>query len=69
MCIRDRFKHEGRNLIPLESAYMLEEKAQKLIHDAQEMVRLTREAAGFGAERFKLGALYSLCLLYTSRCV
>ena len=24
------------------------------------MVRLTREAAGFGAERFKLGALYSL---------
>lgn len=54
------FKHEGRNLIPLESAYVLEEKAQKLIQDAQEMVRLTREAAGFGAERFKLGALYSL---------
>lgn len=54
------FKHEGRNLIPLESAYLLEEKAQKLIQDAQEMVRLTREAAGFGAERFKLGSLYSL---------
>jgi len=54
------FKHEGRNLIPLESAYVLEEKAQKLIQDAQDMVRLTREAAGFGAERFKLGSLYSL---------
>ncbi|MBU2322236.1 MAG: LysR family transcriptional regulator [Gammaproteobacteria bacterium] len=54
------FKHEGRNLIPLESAYVLEEKAQKLIHDTQELVRLTREAAGFSAARFKLGALYSL---------
>ncbi|WP_271410085.1 LysR family transcriptional regulator [Pseudomonas sp. Q1-7] len=54
------FKHEGRNLTPLESAYVLEEKAQKLIQDAVEMVRLTREAAGFSAERFKLGALYSL---------
>ena len=31
------FKHEGRNLIPLESAYVLEEKAQKLIQDAQDL--------------------------------
>ncbi len=54
------FKHEGRNLTPLESAFVLEEKAQKLIQDAVDMVRLTREAAGFSAERFKLGALYSL---------
>ncbi|SDE93282.1 LysR substrate-binding domain-containing protein [Phytopseudomonas seleniipraecipitans] len=54
------FKHEGRNLIPLESAYVLEEKAQKLIHEVVETVRLTREAAGFSAERFKLGSLYSL---------
>ncbi|MFW3897544.1 LysR substrate-binding domain-containing protein [Pseudomonas bharatica] len=54
------FKHEGRKLTPLESAYVLEEKARKLIQDAGEMVRLTREAAGFSSERFKLGALYSL---------
>ncbi|HBS79391.1 MAG: LysR family transcriptional regulator [Pseudomonas sp.] len=54
------FKHEGRNLIPLESAYVLEEKAQKLVQDVLETVRQTREAAGFSAERFKLGALYSL---------
>lgn len=54
------FKHEGRNLIPLESAYVLEEKAQKLVQDVVETVRQTREAAGFSAERFKLGALYSL---------
>lgn len=25
------FKHEGRNLIPLESAYVLEERAQQLV--------------------------------------
>lgn len=54
------FKHEGRNLIPLESAYVLEERAQKLIQDVVETVRATREAAGFSAERFKLGSLYSL---------
>ncbi|NWB91321.1 LysR family transcriptional regulator [Pseudomonas agarici] len=54
------FKHEGRNLTPLESAYVLEERAQKLIQDVIESVRMTREAAGFFAERFKLGSLYSL---------
>ncbi len=54
------FKHEGRNLTPLESAYVLEERAQKLIQDVVESVRMTREAAGFSAERFKLGSLYSL---------
>ncbi|HWV09964.1 MAG TPA: LysR family transcriptional regulator, partial [Pseudomonas sp.] len=54
------FKHEGRNLIPLESAYVLEERAQKLVQEVVDTVRQTREAAGFSAERFKLGALYSL---------
>ncbi|KIH82512.1 LysR family transcriptional regulator [Pseudomonas batumici] len=54
------FKHEGRNLTPLESAHVLEERAQKLIQDVLETVRLTREAAGFSAQRFKLGSLYSL---------
>ena len=54
------FKHEGRNLTPLESAYVLEEHAQKLVQDVVGAVRLTREAAGFSAERFRLGSLYSL---------
>lgn len=54
------FKHEGRNLTPLESAYVLQERAHKLIQDVHETVRLTREAAGFSAERFRLGSLYSL---------
>lgn len=54
------FKHEGRNLTPLESAYVLEERAQKLVHDVITTVELTRQAAGFSAARFRLGALYSL---------
>ncbi len=54
------FKHEGRNLTPLESAYVLEEHARKLVQDVLGAVRLTREAAGFSAERFRLGSLYSL---------
>lgn len=54
------FKHVGRHLIPLDSAYVLQDKAQKLVLGAQEMVRQTREAAGFSAGRFKLGSLYSL---------
>ena len=33
------FKHEGRNLIPLESAYVLEERAQQLVKDVLETVR------------------------------
>lgn len=54
------FKHEGRNLTPLESAYVLEERAQKLIQDVLATVELTRQAAGFSAARFRLGSLYSL---------
>ncbi|MDE1167113.1 MAG: LysR substrate-binding domain-containing protein [Pseudomonas sp.] len=54
------FKHEGRTLTPLESAYVLEERAQKLVQDVVGTVQATREAAGFSAERFRLGSLYSL---------
>lgn len=54
------FKHEGRNLTPMESAYVLEESAQKLVQEVLSTVEQTRAAAGFSAARFKLGALYSL---------
>jgi LysR family malonate utilization transcriptional regulator len=53
------FKHEGRNLTPLESAYVLEERAQKLIQDVLATVQLTRQAAGFSAARFRLGSLFA----------
>ena len=40
------FKHEGRNLTPLESAYVLEERAQKLVAD-----EVIREIADSGTYR------------------
>ncbi|MCU4579880.1 LysR family transcriptional regulator [Acinetobacter gyllenbergii] len=54
------FKNEGRNLIPLKSAYVLQEHSQKLIQDVIVTVNKTREAAGFAAKILHLGSLYSL---------
>lgn len=54
------FKHEGRSLIPLKSAYVLQENAQKLVQDMITTVNKTREAAGFAAKVLHLGSLYSL---------
>ncbi|MBJ9984766.1 LysR family transcriptional regulator [Acinetobacter sp. S40] len=54
------FKHEGRNLIPLKSAYVLQEHAHKLVQDIVTTVNKTREAAGFAAKVLNLGSLYSL---------
>jgi len=54
------FKHEGRSLIPLKSAYVLQENAQKLVQDMITTVNKTRETAGFAAKVLHLGSLYSL---------
>lgn len=54
------FKHEGRNLIPLKSAYVLQEHSHKLVQDIVVTVNKTREAAGFAAKVLHLGSLYSL---------
>ncbi|MGS0706130.1 LysR substrate-binding domain-containing protein [Acinetobacter sp. ANC 3781] len=54
------FKNEGRNLIPLKSAYVLEEYSKKIIQDIVTTVNKTREAAGFASKIFHLGSLYSL---------
>lgn len=54
------FKNEGRNLIPLKSAYVLEEHSKKIIQDIVTTVNKTREAAGFASKIFHLGSLYSL---------
>lgn len=54
------FKNEGRNLIPLKSAYVLEEHSQKIVKDLIIAVNKTREAAGFSAKILHLGSLYSL---------
>ncbi|MFT4021533.1 MAG: LysR substrate-binding domain-containing protein [Acinetobacter sp.] len=54
------FKLEGRNLIPLKSAYVFEEHARKIVQDIVHGVEKTREAAGFAAKVLRLGSLYSL---------
>lgn len=54
------FKNEGRLLIPLKSAYVLEENSKKIVQDIVSAVNKTREAAGFAAKVFHLGSLYSL---------
>jgi LysR family malonate utilization transcriptional regulator len=59
------FKREGRNMIPLQTAYTFAEYAKKAIGECEEGVRKVREAAGFNATRLKIGSLYSLTL----RCI
>ncbi len=59
------FKREGRNMIPLQTAYTFAEYAKKSIDECEEGVRKVREAAGFNATRLKIGSLYSLTL----RCI
>lgn len=54
------FKNEGRNLIPLKSAYVLEEHSKKIVQDIVTTVNKTRESAGFASKIFHLGSLYSL---------
>lgn len=58
------FKREGRNMIPLQTAYTFAEYARKSLDECEEGVRKTREAAGFNAARIKIGSLYSLTLRY-----
>lgn len=54
------FKKEGRLLLPLRSATVFADKCRDIQKDMQQAVRLTRDAAGFSSERFKLGSIYSL---------
>jgi len=56
------FRQEGRLLVPLPSARVLEERAEKIMADINEAVASTREAAGLFSSEFNLGALYSLTL-------
>lgn len=54
------FKRDGRVLIPLATAYTFAEYATRAIENCEEGVRKTREAAGFGDTRIKIGCAYSL---------
>jgi LysR family transcriptional regulator, malonate utilization transcriptional regulator len=54
------FRHEGRNLLPTDAAHALADVAQEVLRKMHEGVRLTREIAGYAADRIRIGSLYSL---------
>ena len=56
------FRHEGRNLHPTEAAHALADAAREVLRTMSEGIRSTREAAGYAADRIRIGALYSLTI-------
>ncbi|MCP8688392.1 LysR family transcriptional regulator [Marinobacterium sedimentorum] len=56
------FRQDGRVLVPLPSARVLEERAGQAIAELNEAMKATREMAGVYSNQFKLGSLYSLTL-------
>lgn len=63
------FKREGRNLIPLKTAYIFAEYAKQAVVSCEEGIRKVRDAVGFNAAHLKIGALYSLTLHCVPRIV
>ena len=59
------FRHEGRNLLPTPAAQVLADAAREVLRGMAEGIRATRETAGYGSDRMRIGSLYSL----TSRTV
>jgi LysR family transcriptional regulator, malonate utilization transcriptional regulator len=54
------FRTEGRNLLPNEAAHALADTARDVLKTMTEGIRATREKAGYGADRIRIGSLYSL---------
>ena len=54
------FRPEGRQLQPTEAAQALARAARDVLQRLAEGIRATREAAGYGADRLRIGSLYSL---------
>jgi LysR family malonate utilization transcriptional regulator len=59
------FRMDGRNLLPNDAAHALAETAREVLRTMSEGIRSTRELAGYGSDRIRIGSLYSL----TSRVV
>jgi LysR family malonate utilization transcriptional regulator len=59
------FRPEGRQLHPTDAAHALARAARDVLQRMAEGTRAAREAAGYGADRLRIGSLYSL----TSRTV
>ncbi|MEH0832976.1 LysR family transcriptional regulator [Pectobacterium cacticida] len=56
------FIHKGRNLVPLQSAWTLLEYSQEAVTLMERGIEETRQAAGVGQGRLRIGTLYSLTL-------
>ncbi|MFM2484633.1 LysR family transcriptional regulator [Celerinatantimonas yamalensis] len=56
------FTHKGRNLVPLPQAYRLAEHAQIVLNQMRQGIDETRQLAGVGQGRIRIGTLYSLTL-------
>ena len=54
------FVQDGRNLRPLPAARTLAHYAKEMVLVIRRAIDATREAAGYGRGRMKLGCLYSL---------
>lgn len=59
------FRREGRNLIPLQAAYVFAEYARRSVDECEVGIRKVRDSAGLGTARLKIGSIYSLTL----RCI
>jgi LysR family malonate utilization transcriptional regulator len=56
------FIHKGRNLVPLPSAFTLLEHSKEAVALMERGLEETRQAAGVGQGRLRIGTLYSLTL-------
>ncbi|RMX06621.1 LysR family transcriptional regulator [Corticibacter populi] len=63
------FRHEGRNLVPLESAQVLADVAREVLDGMAQGVRAVREAGGYSSDQLRIGSLYSLTLRLVPRLV
>ncbi len=54
------FRRVGRNLVPTAAAYLFAKTAEDVLDRMESGIISTREAAGYSADRFKIGSLYSL---------
>jgi LysR family malonate utilization transcriptional regulator len=54
------FRLEGRNLQPNDAAHALADVAREVLQAMSQGIRVTREIAGYAADRIRIGSLYSL---------
>ncbi len=54
------FRAEGRNLLPNDAAHALADAAREVLRTMSAGIRATRQTAGYGADRIRIGSLYSL---------